>query len=234
MPSRIILAALVLLLLSGASFQTSDDVSAQSSRPFSLPFTAPPGPTTWVMVQWYGNTTFAYVQRLNFYSMGQGLHFGVDLGARCGTTVVAIGDGVVGGGDGPWLSGPHNLMVDHPNGYSSMYGHLLERPKLPRGQVVKKGQPVALSGDPDGTCYSRPHLHLEIRDNTYSHFYNPVNLIEADWDSIALTSSFGRGFERNLDNPRQWQSIYDQPESNGAGPLLNNFARPWPPAPNSR
>jgi murein DD-endopeptidase MepM/ murein hydrolase activator NlpD len=234
MSPRMILAAIMIVGLGFVPPNGWPTTSTQGQRPFGLPFADPPGPSTWLFVQAYGNTVGAYVQRRAWYSAGQGVHFGIDLSAPCGTTIVAIGDGVVAGVDGPWGSGPHNMMIDHPNGYASMYGHLLERPKLQRGQVVKKGQPIALSGDPDSTCFSRPHLHLEVRDRSYAHFNNPVLLIEADWDSLALSSSFGRGFERNLDNPRQWQSMYDQPEVRGGGPLLNDYARPWPPAPTTR
>jgi murein DD-endopeptidase MepM/ murein hydrolase activator NlpD len=204
-------------------------VFAQGDRPFGLPFAEPPGPSTWMVGQGYGNTTGAYSSRKTQYVRVQGIHFGVDFSAPCGTTVVSIGDGVVAGTDGPWGSDPHNLMIDHPNGYSSMYGHLLQRPTVQRGQVVKKGEPVALSGDPDLTCYSRPHLHLEIRSRIYLHLYNPMLLIEADWDTLALTGSFSRGFEKDLDNPRRWQSIYDQPEVDAFGPLVNDYAHPWPP-----
>lgn len=207
---------------------------AQAPKPFGLPFAAPPGPTTWLLGQAYGNTVGAYTNRRSMYAAGQGIHFGIDLSAPCGTTIVAIGDGVVAGTDGAWGSDPHNLMIDHPDGYASLYGHLLERPRLQRGQLVKRGEPIARSGDPDGTCNSRPHLHLEIRDRAHDYFYNPMLLIDADWDSIALTGSFGRGFERNLDSPRQWQSLYDQPEAQGGGPLLNEFAHAWPPAPPAR
>ena len=63
--------------------------------PFRLPFQDPPSPTTWLLGQAYGNTVGAYRQRASAYSAGQGLHFGVDLSARCGYPVVAIGDGVV-------------------------------------------------------------------------------------------------------------------------------------------
>lgn len=232
-PSSLIsLTALLLAAVNGATLQ--DDALpafAEVEKPFGLPFAEPPGPNTWLVGQAYGNTTGAYSTRSTQYARGQGIHFGIDLSAPCGTTVVAIGDGVVAGADGPWGSAPHNLMIDHPNGYSSMYGHLLQRPNLQRGQTVKKGQPVALSGDPDETCYSRPHLHLEIRSRTYTRWYNPVLFIEADWDSLALTGSFSRGFEKNLDNPRQWQTLYDQPEAQAGGPFLNEYERPWPPAP---
>lgn len=202
--------------------------------PFGLPFAAPPGPDTWLLGQPYGNTVGAYVNRTIFYQAGQGLHFGLDFSAPCGTEVVAIGDGIISEVDSRHGSPPHNLMIDHPNGYSSFYGHLLETPQLTPGQPVKQGQVVALSGDSFGTCHSAPHLHLEIRNNYHNHAYNPVLLIRADWDSLALIGGFNRGFERDLDNPRRWQTIYDQPETLFGGPLLNEFEQPWPPEPGGR
>jgi murein DD-endopeptidase MepM/ murein hydrolase activator NlpD len=197
--------------------------------PFSLPFASPPGPDTWLLGQPYGNTVGAYIQRNIFYGAGQGLHFGLDLSAPCGTEIIAIGDGIVSEVDGPHGSGPHNLVIDHPNGYSSLYGHLLVRPNLSPGQEVKQGQVIALSGDSFGTCRSAPHLHLEIRNNYHHRTYNPVLLIQADWDSLALVGGFSRGFERDLTTPRRWQTIYDQPEVLFGGPLLNEYEQPWPP-----
>jgi len=99
---------------------------------------------------------------------------------------------------------PHNLLMKLDAGYTVLYGHLLERPKLAVGQRVTKSQVIALSGDSFGTCHSAPHLHLEIRDLSYTVAYNPVELIEADWDSLALIGSFQRGFERDLNDPRRW------------------------------
>jgi murein DD-endopeptidase MepM/ murein hydrolase activator NlpD len=186
------------------------------------------------MGQMYGNTTGAYGNRREFYAAGQGLHFGIDLSAACGTPIASIGDGVVVGADGPWGSAPHNLMINHENGWMSMYGHLLERPSLRAGERVTKGQIVARSGDPDETCKSRPHLHLEIRDVRNTKFVNPLNLIDADWDTLLLTGQFGRGFERDLNNPRRWQSPYDQPDALRGGAILNDYARPWPPSFNFR
>jgi murein DD-endopeptidase MepM/ murein hydrolase activator NlpD len=199
-------------------------------RPFSLPFADPPGPDTWFLGQPYGNTTGAYRQRRTTYGASGGIHFGVDLAARCGTEIVAIADGVVFAIDGPFGSPPHNLMIDHPAlGYASLYGHLLEPPNLTLGQIVKRGEVVALSGDSFETCDRRPHLHLEIRDLNHVRKYNPTLLIAANWDNLALFGSFGRSFQYDLTDPRKWQSLYDQPEVFTGGPIVNDFAETWPP-----
>ncbi len=232
--------ALATCALLGLSLRPPPMAPAAATRPFGLPFAGPPGPSTWLVVQFYGNTTTAYRWRVSQYGNGQGLHFGVDFAARCGTPVLAVGDGVVSKIDATQHgAGPHNLMVDHPDGHASFYGHLLHRPELTVGQKVTRGQAVALSGDPDLTCTSRPHLHLEIRTIPgYARALNPALYIEADWDGLALApdtfgnrglAGGGRGFERSLDDPRRWQFLDDQPEITFGGPLLNDYPDPWPP-----
>ncbi len=201
----------------------------QNQRPFQLPFADPPGPDTWLLGQPYGNTTGAYFQRNTLYVRSGGIHFGLDLSAPCGTEIVAIADGVVFAIDGPFGSEPHNLMIDHPQlGYASMYGHLLEAPDLVPGQQVKQGEVIALVGDSEGICHRRPHLHLEIRDLKHFRKYNPTELIEANWDSLAMTGNSGRSFMRDLAEPRKWQTLYDQPEAWIGGPIINDFEDTWP------
>ena len=153
----------------------------------------------------------------------------LDLAAPCGTEVVAIADGIVFAVDGPFGSPPHNLMIDHPQlGYASMYGHLFEAPNLTPGTTVKQGEVIALSGDSRETCYGRPHLHLEIRDLNHITKFNPMPLININWDSLMLISSSDRDFARDLEEPRKWQSLYDQPTARTAGPIINDFANVWP------
>jgi murein DD-endopeptidase MepM/ murein hydrolase activator NlpD len=229
---RVAVVLLVLCLQAGLAATPDRSAAAPApDRPFGLPFAMPPGPDTWLLGQTYGNTTGAYRQRRATYAAGQGIHFGTDLSAPCGTEVVAMADGVVFAVDAlSFGSAPHNLMIDHPDlGYATFYGHLLERPALRSGAIVTRGQVVARTGDPESDCDSRPHLHLEIRDLRHARKYNPVVLVEADWDSLSLIGPFSRGFERDLDDPRRWQHLDDQPESVIGGPLLNDFARPWPP-----
>lgn len=228
---RYLAIGLMLLIMNkGTAAAPSVEATPSPPAPFGLPLAEPPGPATWYLVQPYGNTTGAYYWRATTYRAGQGLHFGVDFSTPCGTPIVAIGDGVVSKIDATYHgSAPHNLMIDHPQaGYASFYGHLLQRADLRVGQAVERGQVVAYSGDPDETCRSRPHLHLEIRDLTYTRAYNPVLLIEADWDSLALIGPYARSFARDLADPRRWQFMDDQPEVHFGGPLLNDYADGWP------
>ena len=94
-----------------------------------------------------------------------------------------------------------------------------------------RGQVIGESGDSQFTCVSAPHLHLELRDRSHQRFFNPLPYIAADWDSLALAGSFGRGYQYDLASPRRWQTPESQPEVRRGGALLNEFARPWPPAP---
>lgn len=214
--------------------QPQDDRDAEQpadERPFILPFVEPPGPDTWLLGQTYGNTIGAYFNRNTTYRYSQGIHFGIDLSAACGTPIVAVADGVVALVDATaYGSLPHNLIIDHPQlGYATLYGHLLETPTLRPGDEVKQGQVVALSGDPAETCYGRPHLHLEVRDYPGRAWkYNPLPLMRADWDNLALVGGFNPGFERDLDDPHKWQHLDDQPRAVTGGAIINNFANPWP------
>lgn len=205
--------------------------AAQQDKPFSLPMNQPAGPSTWLLGQLYGNTVGAYNFGQQWYSAGQGLHFGIDFSMPCGTPLVAVADGVVAFVDDLGFgAGPHNLLIRHPEqGVITLYGHLLEKPALVQGQAVQRGDVVALSGDPDVVCDSRPHLHFEVRSLDYSVAYNPVDYIDADWHGLAAIGSFGYPlFQQDLDNPRRWVSLDDQPQVVFWGRRLNAYAASHP------
>lgn len=228
------LVAIFSAAMSHSGSALPDSRIAPPSRQFSLPFSGMPGVNSWLLGQLYGNTTGAYRRRNSDYRAGQGIHFGMDFSAPCGTPVLAIGDGVVSEVDGSHGSPPHNLVLNHAGNLSSLYGHLLRRSSLKIGQRVKRGQQIGLSGDSQFTCISAPHLHLEIRDTSHQRFLNPVGFIAADWNTLALVGSFGRGYQRDLNQPRKWQSLEDQPSARRGGALLNNYKSPFPAVPNDR
>jgi murein DD-endopeptidase MepM/ murein hydrolase activator NlpD len=96
------------------------------------------------------------------YSSGS--HNGVDFGAKIGTPVLSMGDGVlVAQGDtdancrgvsfGKWI------LIKYNNGLASTYGHLSQQ-TMSTGSVVKVGDVVGFSGN---TGYSTgPHLHVSM------------------------------------------------------------------------
>jgi murein DD-endopeptidase MepM/ murein hydrolase activator NlpD len=230
--SRLTIVLAAALLLVGTAPADPKAAQPPDAPVFQLPFSEPPGPTTWLLFQPYGNTAFAFRYRRSVYINGQGLHFGIDLAAACGTPVVAIGDGTVAEVDSPAHgAGPHNLMIDHPNGLASFYGHLLARPQFRLGDQVSAGEVVAVSGDPDLTCTSRPHLHLEIRSAPdHRVAYNPLPLIRADWHRIGLVGSEPIRFEQDLADPEKWLTMMNQPPVQFGAPLLNDYESAWPPA----
>src|SRR5687768_1500549 len=85
---RALLVFGLMLLLSVAAGLPRVSAQAPADPPFILPFMEPPGPDTWILGQPYGNTTGAYRQRFTTYRLAQGIHFGVDLTAPCGTEIV--------------------------------------------------------------------------------------------------------------------------------------------------
>lgn len=206
-------------------------VDAVQLKPMILPIAEPPSPGTWMFGQAYGNTTGAYNFGDQWYRAGQGLHFGIDFAMPCGTPLVAVADGYVRFvSDMAFGSAPHNLILEHPEiGLTTLYGHLLEKPNLVPGQFIQQGQFVGLSGDPDITCDSRPHLHLEVRSLDYSRTVNPAAVMNANWHSLSLIGPYGYPlFQQDLDNPRRWVSMDDQPDVQFWGQILNRYQSTYP------
>jgi hypothetical protein len=205
---------------------------AQDGSPFILPLTDAPGPQTWLVGQFYGNTVDAYTYRRQWYGAGQGIHFGLDFFAPCGTPVVAVADGMIHAVDAPSFGAdPHNVVLLHPQiGFSSVYGHLNETSLLVEGLPINQGDLVGYVGDPDGVCSSRPHLHFEIRSLDFHSAFNPIDYIDAPWQTLATIGPLNTPpFQRDLANPLQWMAIHDQPAVSFGGPYLNNYPRSFPP-----
>lgn len=86
-------------------------------------------------------------------------HAGVDLAGSPGEIVVAAAPGRVSFAG--WLEGSGNtVVVRHPAGYVSLYGHLYEI-LVERSAHVVAGAPLGLLGSTGRS--TGPHLHFEIR-----------------------------------------------------------------------
>lgn len=110
----------------------------------------------------YGTGTFVWptVNRSisgNDYWSG---HLGIDIAAATGAPVYAADSGVVVYAAS--ISGGYGLMVmiDHGNGFHTLYAHLSQI-VVRCGQNVGQGQTIAYSGSTGNS--TGPHLHFEIR-----------------------------------------------------------------------
>lgn len=90
---------------------------------------------------------------------GQEEHPGVDLAVPVGSDVRASGGGTVRQ-VGEDASYGLFVLLQHPDGYETMYSHL-SRVLTTRDAVVRAGQVIALSGNTGRS--TAPHLHFEIR-----------------------------------------------------------------------
>lgn len=113
-------------------------------------------------------------------------HTGIDLAAKFGSTVLATADGVVEYAGPHQSSGYGNLLViRHPYGFTTLFGHL-DSIQVRIGQFVKKGSPIARTGNTG--ISSGPHLHYEIQFVAGS--LNPEYFLQ--WSEKNVESIFSR------------------------------------------
>ncbi len=99
-------------------------------------------------------------------------HPGVDVAVPLGTPVRAAGGGTVeAAGTDPDYG--YFVLLRHPDGYESMYGHA-SRLLVREGDEVTAGQVIALSGNTGRS--TAPHLHFEIRREGKS--LDPLTLVK--------------------------------------------------------
>lgn len=129
-------------------------------------------------------------------------HTGIDFGVPVGTPVKAIGAGTVVWADwahklsasNKWLIAPAYagicVLIDHGNGYISVYAHLNET-ALNIGNRVAAGQVIGKSGNTG--LSSGPHLHFEIikwplnPDNGFYGRINPNSVISTVVPAFSVT-----------------------------------------------
>ena len=89
-------------------------------------------------------------------------HSGLDIGAGYGSAVVASDGGTVIMAD---VNGGYGncVMINHGNGYYSLYGHLSGY-AVSQGDAVGQGQVIGYVGDTGWA--TGPHLHFEIRSGS--------------------------------------------------------------------
>jgi murein DD-endopeptidase MepM/ murein hydrolase activator NlpD len=110
----------------------------------------------------YGKITSHLGWRKNPFGRGYEFHSGIDITAPQGSRVLATADGVVEFA-GWYRDYGKTVIIRHPSGYLTLYGHL-SQVDVKEGQKVKAGDVVGRVGSTGRS--TGPHLHYEvIKDN---------------------------------------------------------------------
>lgn len=114
-------------------------------------------------------TSYFGVRDNPFGHGGEENHSAIDIASAYGTKIHATAKGTVVYAE--YRTGYGNCVcLDHGNGLTSLYGHA-SKLLVKEGQVVEKGQTVALVGSTGRS--TGPHVHFELRKNE-----EPINPIK--------------------------------------------------------
>ena len=102
-----------------------------------------------------------YGYRTDPFSGRRSWHKGVDFAGKKGSDVVSVAAGVVTWAEDRYGYG-QLVEINHGNGYATRYGHNSEL-KVKLGDIVKKGQVIALMGSSGRS--TGPHVHFEVYKN---------------------------------------------------------------------
>ncbi|MBK8321146.1 MAG: M23 family metallopeptidase [Betaproteobacteria bacterium] len=115
-------------------------------------------PTTIPVASGFYSSNYGY--RIDPITGRSTFHTGVDIIAPPGTPIMAAAGGVVAAVE--FHADYGNIVdIDHDNGLTSRYAHLLKS-SVKVGDVVMKGQLIAQVGTTGRT--TGPHLHFEVRE----------------------------------------------------------------------
>ena len=142
-----------------------------------------------------GYVSSPFGMRIDPFTGELSFHPGIDFAGPEGEAVEAVAAGVVTWA-GPRTGYGNMVEIDHGNGYATLYGHN-EQVLVHMGEVVKKGQKIALMGSTGRS--TGPHVHFEVLYNGKP--VNPARFVRPRggcgwprchgvWIDKALKSSF--------------------------------------------
>jgi murein DD-endopeptidase MepM/ murein hydrolase activator NlpD len=141
----------------------ADMLDAPADRVAALPVSNdfPEPPPRWV---WPASGTFTS----GFGPRWRSFHNGIDIANRAWSPIVAARSGVVE--EAGWCSGyGYCVKIRHGGGVETIYGHLIDRPVVSRGDEVSAGELIGHMGstyDRAGGGYSTGvHLHFTVLVN---------------------------------------------------------------------
>lgn len=150
------------------------------------------------------------------------MHRGIDLKVQIGDTIRAAFDGKVRIRNFERRGYGNYLVVRHPNGLETVYGHL-SKALVNVDQVVRAGQPIALGGNTGRSTGS--HLHFETR--FLGQAINPAEIIDFEngvphQDMYVFHNVKINGRKSNIYTSSDNQMVYHRVKS---GDYLEKIAR---------
>ncbi len=101
-------------------------------------------------------------------------HKGIDIAAPYGTKIYAAETGKITKKESGWGGGyGNNMMLEHDDGYVTVYAHMSSFADLDVGDTVVKGQLIGFIGSTGQS--SGNHLHFEVRE--YGSYRNPSDYV---------------------------------------------------------
>jgi hypothetical protein len=222
----------------GAAAQPPAAVAQPSSAPFRFVSTPVPWEAV-TIINWYGNTNYAYTNRDRFYRQTQGYHSGLDFVVPLDTpitnTTTRVGTVLSIDNQKPddFGAGPCNVLVDYQE-YVVLYGHTsCDTKKKPKpGAIINPGDQITLSGT-DGRT---PHLHMELiqKDPSWDQLspdiksitrpgnirLNPVPVLAPNLVT-QMTGKAWDTFHRISNTDSRYLTPEDQPSITPCGPYID-------------
>jgi murein DD-endopeptidase MepM/ murein hydrolase activator NlpD len=139
--------------------------------------------------QGFGPTAFLFEAAYAGYAH---FHTGLDLAVPLGTPVFAAADGIVlqaqamTDAKGDLVGYGNYVLIQHPDGLQTLYGHLLSFVVKP-GDTVTRGQLIGLVGSTGNS--TGPHTHFEVRIDNVP--VDPMQLLPARTPAAAPAAPAG-------------------------------------------
>jgi len=143
------------------------------------------------------------------YAFDFGLNYDTVVAARSGRVSMVYDRSNRGGCDPALSSASNYIVIDHGDGTSALYLHLAyDSTLVAPGDLVERGQPLALSGETGVTCSDNgdgpaPHLHFQVQhteEGRYSTQSLPVAFDDISEDggvpvegASYASGNYGRG-----------------------------------------
>lgn len=150
------------------------------------------------------------------------MHKGIDLKVYVGDTIRAAFDGKIRIKNFERRGYGYYLVVRHPNGLETVYGHL-SKFLVGLNEIVRAGQPIALGGNTGRSTGS--HLHFETR--FLGQAINPAEIIDFEnavphQDEYVFRNVKINGRKSNIYTSSDHQMVYHRVRS---GDTLGKIAR---------